>query len=255
MVLAERILASFCKAPEEVSYDEPADAAALARRPVPVDPLEDLRREFPDLETRLRGRDVLDFGCGFGDQAGAMARELGARVTGLDTHPGHIAAARQRYGDLARFTERLDGSKFDVVVSQDAMEHFDDPVAAIAAMASALRPGGTIVMIFGPPWWAPYGAHMRYFCPIPWLQLWFSEKTVMAVRARYRSDGAKHYEEVESGLNRMSLAKFEGIVGSSGLRVIEQRYVGVKKIQFLTKVPIIRELTTVLVAAVLSTDT
>jgi SAM-dependent methyltransferase len=181
-----------------------------------------------------------------------MAREFGARVTGLDTHSGLLAAATQRYGHLARFTDRLDGSTFDVVVSQDAMEHFDDPGAALAAMAAALRPGGIILMVFGPPWWAPYGAHMRFFCPIPWLQLWFSEKTVMTVRARYRRDGAKHYEEVESGLNKMSLAKFERIVRSSGLRVIERRYVGVKKIQFLTKVPVIRELTTVLVAATLA---
>jgi len=93
---------------------------------------------------------------------------------------------------------------------------------------------------------------MRFFWPIPWLQLWFSEKTVMAVRARYRHDGARHYEEVESGLNKMSLAKFEHIVGSSGLRVLERQYVGVKKIHFLTKVPVIRELTTVVVSATLT---
>jgi hypothetical protein len=34
--------------------------------------------------------------------------------------------------------------------------------------------------------------------------------------------------------------------------VIERRYIGVKKIQFVTKVPIIRELTTVQVAAILT---
>ena len=74
----------------------------------------------------------------------------------------------------------------------------------------------------------------------------------MSVRARYRHDGAKHYEEIESGLNKMSLAKFERIVRSSGLRVLERHYVGVKKINFLTKVPVVRELTTVIVAATLT---
>jgi SAM-dependent methyltransferase len=239
----------FCKPPAEVSYDDPADAT---KHEVAPDPLKDLRHEFPNLASLLSNRDVLDFGCGFGDQAGAMAREFGARVTGLDKHLGLVAAATRRYGDLARFTDRLDGSTFDVVISQDAMEHFDDPSSALAAMAAALRPGGVILLVFGPPWWAPYGAHMRFFCSVPWLQLWFSEKTVMAVRARYRHDGAKHYEEVESGLNKMSLAKFERIVRSSGLRVLDRHYVGVKKIQFLTKVPVVRELTTVVVAASLT---
>ena len=252
MLFAERILAWFCKSPEDVRYDDPTDPVALARREVPEDPLKDLRREFPNLQVLLGNRDVLDFGCGFGDQAGAIAQEFSARVTGLDMHPGLLAAAIRRYGHIARFTDRLNGNKFDVIISQDVMEHVDDPSAAMAAMATALRPGGRILMMFGPPWWAPYGAHMRFFCSIPWLQLWFSEKTVMAVRARYRQDGAKHYEEVESGLNKLSLAKFERTLRSSGLRVIECRYVGVKKVQFLTKVPIVRELATVLVAAVLT---
>jgi len=225
----------------------------MARREPLPDPLPELRRQFPNLGDLVRNRDVLDFGCGFGDQAAALAREFGARVTGLDKHRGLLAAATQRYGQLARFTDHLDGEAFDVVISQDAMEHFDDPAAALEAMAAALRPGGLILMSFGPPWWAPYGAHMRYFCPIPWLQLWFSESTVMAVRARYRHDGATRYEEIESGLNKLSLAMFERLVRNSGLKVVERRYVGVRKLHFLTKVPVVRELTTMMVTAMLTT--
>jgi ubiquinone/menaquinone biosynthesis C-methylase UbiE len=251
-MVAERILAWFCKRPDEVGYDDPTDAAALARREVPSDPLKDLRREFPDLGEIVHDRDVLDFGCGFGDQAGALAREFGARVTGLDKHRGLLAAATDRYGKVARFTDHLDDESFDVVLSQDAMEHVDDPAAALTTMARALRPGGRILITFGPPWWAPYGAHMRYFCPIPWLQLWFSEETVMAVRGRYRHDGACHYEEVESGLNKLSLARFEQVVRESGLETIERHYAAVKKLQFLTRVPLVRELTTVLVSTVLT---
>jgi SAM-dependent methyltransferase len=251
MTLAQHILASVCKPPEEVGYDDTTDATWLAKREVPQDPLEDLRRAFPNLEALLRGRDVLDFGCGFGDQSGAIAREFKARVTGLDTHLGFLAAARERYGDIARFTDELNDAKFDVVLSHDAMEHYDDPAVALRTMVSALRPRGFILMMFGPPWWAPYGAHMRFFCPIPWVQLWFSERTIMAVRSRYRRDGAKRYEDVESGINKMSLAKFERIIRQSGLSVLQRRYFGVKKIEVLTKIPLMRELTTNVVAAIL----
>jgi len=251
-MIAQRILTSLCKPPVEVTYDDPADPAALARRQVPEDPLSDLRREFSNFGELVRDRDVLDYGCGFGDQAAAMAREFAARVTGLDTHVGLLAAARQRYAHLAHFTNRLGEETYDVVVSQDAMEHFDEPHLALSAMATALRPEGRILLTFGPPWWAPYGAHMRYFCPIPWLQLCFSEKTVMAVRARYRHDGATRYQEVEGGLNKLSLRKFERIVHGSGLRLVECRYAAVRKVQFLTQIPVVRELATVAVSAVLA---
>jgi ubiquinone/menaquinone biosynthesis C-methylase UbiE len=235
-----------------VSYDDTADPAAVARREVPSEPLANLEREFPDLRSYLEGKDVLDFGCGWGDQSGAIAARYRSRVTGLDRHTGLLAAARARYGESVRFVEALNGETFDVVITQDAMEHFDDPVAALASMAQALKPGGRVLMTFGPPWYAPYGAHAQFFCPIPWLQLWFSEKTVMAVRARYRHDGAQRYEEVESGLNRMSLRKFERLVAASGLRTERRRYIGVKKLHFLTQVPVVRELTTVAVTAVLA---
>jgi hypothetical protein len=76
----------------------------------------------------------------------------------------------------------------------------------------------------------------------------------MAVRGRYRHDGACHYDEVESGLNKLSLARFERVVQESGLETIERHYAAVKKLQFLTSVPLVRELTTVLVSTVLTTS-
>jgi ubiquinone/menaquinone biosynthesis C-methylase UbiE len=72
---------------------------------------------------------VLDFGCGWDDQAGAIATRFNARVTGLDRHSGFLAAARERYPKV-RFIEQLNGETFDVVITQDAMEHFDDPTPA-----------------------------------------------------------------------------------------------------------------------------
>jgi ubiquinone/menaquinone biosynthesis C-methylase UbiE len=249
-IIAERILAAFCNDPREVSYHDTSHPQALALREVPSEPLATLEREFPELRTFLEGKDVLDFGCGWGDQAGAIVDRFDARVTGLDSHPGLLAVARRRHGERVRFVERLNGETFDVVITQDAMEHFDEPAAALAAIAAALKPGGRILMTFGPPWYAPYGTHTHFFCPIPWVQLWFSEKTVMAVRARYRKDGAKHYEEVESGLNKMSLRKFERLMRASGLKTERLRYSGVRKMHVLTRIPLVRELTTNVVTGV-----
>ena len=63
----------------------------------------------------------------------------------------------------------------------------------------------------------------------------------MAVRRRYRDDGARRYEEVESGLNKMTVGRFERIVASSRLEVDFKRYRCVKNVNFLGAVPLVRE--------------
>ena len=64
----------------------------------------------------------------------------------------------------------------------------------------------------------------------------------MKVRSLYRNDGAKRYEDVESGLNKMSVSKFERLIKTSSLEVVYKRYECVKKMNFLSKIPILREL-------------
>jgi hypothetical protein len=124
------------------------------------------------------------------------------------------------------------------------MEHFPSPDDELRKMRPAVSRNGAILVTFGPPWFAPYGSHMQFFTNLHWVNLLFSEDTVMRVRARYRSDGATRYEEVEGGLNRMSLAKFERLVRSCHTRIVYRKYEAVKRMDWLTKVPVARELLT-----------
>jgi SAM-dependent methyltransferase len=238
---AESILARFSR-----EVDLPFGGASEG------EPLKVLQREYPDLEALVRGKRVLDFGCGRGYQAAALATVYGCRVTGLDTNPNTLEYARSVNGKWSpRFIERLDDAQYDVVISLNAMEHFDDPATVLADMGRALLPAGKILITFGPPWFAPYGSHMHFFCKIPWLNLLFPEAAVMSVRSRYKHDGAHHYEEVESGLNKMSLAKFERLVRTSGLKIVRRHYTAAKRLNFLTRLPLIRELLTVHVTVIL----
>jgi SAM-dependent methyltransferase len=244
MKIGERVLLALSRPPSAGEADDGHGAS-------PDGALDNLRRRFPDLRDLVRGRRVLDFGCGDGMQSAALAREGAALVVGVDTNARTLARARDRAARLGlepgrvRFHERLPAElagSFDVVVSQDAMEHFGDPAGVLREMRAALAPGGRLLVTFGPPWYAPSGSHMHFFTPVPWVNLLFSERTVMAVRARYRQDGARRYEEVESGLNRMSLARFERIVEQSGLRMARRRYECVKGLDFLRHPPLLREL-------------
>ena len=64
----------------------------------------------------------------------------------------------------------------------------------------------------------------------------------MQVRNRFRDDGAVRYEDVEGGLNRMTVARFERLVRESGLHVDWKRYRCVKGANVLQVLPRLREL-------------
>ncbi|HYR07207.1 MAG TPA: methyltransferase domain-containing protein [Longimicrobium sp.] len=255
MRVGERILLAFSR---PVDAPDLADAAA---EPGVEHALDDLLRRFPDLPGRVRGRRVLDFGCGAGRQAVALARAGAAFVLGVESNPRTLAGARalaaaegippDRLALAPGVPEELRGG-FDVVLSKDSMEHFADPAAVLALMRDALAPGGRLLVTFGPPWLAPSGSHMHFFTPLPWVHLLFAERTVMAVRARYRADGARRYEEVESGLNRMTVGRFERLAARAGLRMERRRYDCVKGIRVLGGAPLLRELFINNVACVLA---
>jgi SAM-dependent methyltransferase len=207
-----------------------------------ADSLADAAAVFSDFETAVRGADVLDFGSGYGYQTMAIAK-LGAKsVTGVEINQELLAAAIARAASTeagVRFSSTIDGS-YDLIYSQNSFEHFLDPDQICSDLRAHLRPGGRIYITFAPPWLAPYGAHMRYFTHLPWVQLLFTESVVMAVRSNYRKDQAKTY--TACGLGKMTIERFEQTIKRTGLQVEVCRYDCVRGMNFLAGVPMLREL-------------
>lgn len=250
-----KLLTLFCRDQASVRAANSTDDSAKRRTP-----LEELRREFPNLDEHVIQQRVVDFGCGVGAQSLALVKEFDCDVLGLDINGFALQRARESRkhagitSEQCRFSTEVrtvDRGKFDVVISQNSFEHFDEPEAILQEMASLLNENGKILLSFGPPWYAPNGSHMRFFCRLPWVNLIFSEKAVMTARAHYRNDGAKRYEDVSSGLNKMSVNKFERIIKESGLTIRYRAYRGVKNLNFLTRIPVIRELMTNHISVVL----
>jgi SAM-dependent methyltransferase len=242
MRLAERLLLS-------LSHTPPPRDKAVASRNV-EHALDEALVAFPDLIERIRGRRVLDFGSGFGLQSVALGMAGAAEVLGVEISQDGLAHGRalaREHGveDRVRFTEAIgndEHGRFDAVLSLNSMEHFSDPDHILDLMRSALHPQGEMLISFAPPWYAPYGGHMAYFTKVPWVHLLFSERTVMSVRSRFRNDGATRYEEIDGGLNRMSLAKFERLVRAKQLRPRMRHYEAVKGLPAVGRVPVLREL-------------
>lgn len=199
---------------------------------------------------RIRGKLVLDYGCGRGADAVRLALGGAAMVYGIDINEQYLANART----LAEKWDVTDRCAFltpdraaslhgtiDHIVSVDSFEHFQEPQATLSDMYQLLKPGGSVIANWGPPWRHPYGAHMGHFCRLPWIHFLFSERTVLATRALYETDGAKRYEDTTACVNRMTVRRFYRLVKSSDFTCSSIVLHPVRGLWRLAKHPLTRE--------------
>lgn len=244
MNIRERFLLSLSRAPEGNDYPQTNTEISIDNA------VNLLTCVFPGFNALVSGKRVADFGCGVGYQSIALVEKFGCSVVGVDSNKKTLKKAIENanYHNISSkdlsFIENISAdilNSFDVVISQNSFEHFANPIKILNEMGSLLSDSGIILLTFGPPWFAPYGSHMHFFCKVPWINVLFPEEVVMKVRSNFRNDGAKKYEDVESGLNRMTVAKFESIVSSCNLKITYKNYECIKRVNWLAKVPLIRE--------------
>jgi SAM-dependent methyltransferase len=196
------------------------------------------------------GKRVLDFGCGEDAEAVEIALAGAECVIGLDIQTSLLEVARRHaedagLGERCRFVTATDEAS-DIVTSIDAFEHFDEPEAALAAMYELLKPGGELIVSFGPTWYHPLGGHL--VSVFPWAHLVFSEDALMAWRSDFKTDGATKFREAAEGLNRMTIKRFERMVRNSRFEIELLETVPIRKLKRLHG-PLTREWTTAIVRA------
>lgn len=113
------------------------------------------RLQYIDQRVILKGKNVLDLGCGGGVLSEAMAR-AGATVTGIDANPSAISAAKNHSRDhglgISYYTRTaeefaLDHSRaFDAITCMELLEHVPDVPSLIASCTHMLRPGGHLLL-------------------------------------------------------------------------------------------------------------
>ena len=119
----------------------------------PLHAINPLRLEWIDGIAPLRGKKVLDVGCGGGILSEAMAA-AGAEVSGIDLSEKALKVAKLHllesglkvdYQMIAAETlaEQKPG-EFDVVTCMEMLEHVPQPAAIVAACARLVKPGGHV---------------------------------------------------------------------------------------------------------------
>lgn len=119
----------------------------------PLHDINPLRLDFIDRSAGLRGKSVLDVGCGGGILAESMAQR-GAQVTGIDLGEKALKVAQlhrlesgvdvdYRLVAVETLAEERPES-YDVVTCMEMLEHVPDPSSIVAACARLVKPGGRV---------------------------------------------------------------------------------------------------------------
>jgi len=113
----------------------------------------------------LQDRRVLEVGCGLGMYTGQYRRRFTPHVDAFDVELARVAQARESTpralvagGEGMPYRSNL----FDVVISNEVIEHVADDRRTAAEMVRVCRPGGRIV-IFCPNRWYPVEQHGHYW--------------------------------------------------------------------------------------------
>ncbi|PWT75181.1 MAG: hypothetical protein C5B60_05700 [Chloroflexi bacterium] len=176
------------------------------------------------------GKDVLDFGCGYGGRT-VRYKELGARsVTGTEIVPEMVIEA-QEFARLKGADIRvlltpedqpvpLPDDSFDVICCYDVLEHVRSPKRAISECWRLLKPGGVLYAVFPPFHHPTHGSHLDgYISRSPFANLLFPCPTlVVAAEELMRKRGQKYRPPVFRttdklwGMNGLTLSGFHRIV-------------------------------------------
>ena len=113
-------------------------------------------------------------------------------------------------------------------------------------MNALLRPGGEVFASFGPTWYHPLGGHL--FSVFPWAHLVFTEKSLIRWRSDFKSDGARRFEEVAGGLNKMTIGRWERLIEESPFRFKSYELMPIRAARRLHN-PLTRELFTSVIRA------
>lgn len=121
----------------------------------PLHEINPLRLQWIDNLAPLKGKKVIDIGCGGGILSESMA-VLGAEVTGIDMAPTPLQVAKMHLKESGQKVDyqqltaeemaKKHAGEFDVVTCMEMLEHVPDPASVVKACSMLVKPGGMVFL-------------------------------------------------------------------------------------------------------------
>jgi SAM-dependent methyltransferase len=145
--------------------------------------------------TSIKGKSVLDIGCGYGGLLLTMRDAGAASLAGVEVDDCRLHWAKVRLGALGVKADlRLSDicseedvhklSSYDVILAQDVIEHVMDPSVAIRHISQLLRPNGLVFIQVGNKF-SPNQLLHDHHCQLPGLTMLSREQAVEYFQARF----------------------------------------------------------------------
>ena len=119
----------------------------------PLHDINPLRLDYIDKLAGLKGKTVLDVGCGGGILSESMAVR-GAQVTGIDLGEKALKVAQLHLLETGNQVDyrkitvedlaREQPQHYDIVTCMEILEHVPEPASAVQACAELVKPGGHV---------------------------------------------------------------------------------------------------------------
>ncbi|NLB33409.1 MAG: class I SAM-dependent methyltransferase, partial [Tissierellia bacterium] len=141
------------------------------------------------VDEMFKDKVVLDIGCGAGGKTVFYASKGVEKIVGieiLEKYKKEAESLANEYnlqdkfefvaGDASNMP--FENETFDTIIMNDAMEHVDRPEMVLEECYRILKKDGKLYLNF-PPYNHPFGAHLSDAIGIPWVHVFFNEKTLI----------------------------------------------------------------------------
>ncbi|MEG1131968.1 MAG: class I SAM-dependent methyltransferase [Romboutsia sp.] len=223
----------------------------------------------------FKGKKVLDIGCGAAGKTVFYASKGVENIIGIEIlnkykYDAEELAKKYRVNDKFTFVcsdaskTPFDNDSFDTIIMNDAMEHVDEPEKVLEECYRILKKDGKVYLNF-PPYNHPYGAHLSDAIGIPWVHIFFNEKTLINTykelvnslpdgreRIEFRIGTKENKSEYFSYINKMTIKRFQNIIKNSEFYIEYYKEEPLRKeVNYLAKLPLCKEYLVKMVVCVL----
>lgn len=204
----------------------------------------------------VKGKVILDIGCGWGGLCVELAQRGAKRVIGVDLTESRIRFCQEHVS--TKFPELQSTIDFhccevaslalleevDIAVSKDTFEHVLNLEQLMEDIAKALKPGGILMSGFGPLYYSYFGDHKATGAVLPWFHLVLPEQFLVS---RLNKKRGLQLNSIQClGLNQLKLSDYQTIFARSPLSITYFKTNGAERLmsrifRLLACVPFLRE--------------